>query len=74
MTEIGSELMLRHIPFIHCFNMRVILILIFMIIKENIRNHRKITEKLRGIPTKLLISQLLIATEYQTWLRNNAKT
>ena len=35
-----------------------------MIIKVYIRNHRK-SQKKGGIPTKLLISQLLIAKEQQ---------
>ena len=45
-----------------------------MIIKENIRNHRNIAEILRGIPTKLLISQLLLAKEQRTWHLHNAQT
>ena len=49
------------------------LILIFMIIKENIRNHRKITENAVDVPTTLLISQLLTAIEKQTGYQNNAK-
>ena len=43
------------------------LIYIFMNINGNIRSYSKITEKLRGIPTKLLISQLFIALEKHTW-------
>ena len=44
-----------------------------MIIKENIRNHRKITENAVDVPTSLLISQLLTAIEKQTGYQNNAK-
>ena len=43
-----------------------------MIIKENIRNHRKITENV-DVPTKLLISQLLTVIEKQTGYQNNAR-
>ena len=43
------------------------LIFISISIYENIRNKRKLANKLRGLPPKLLISQLLIALEYQTW-------
>ena len=39
---------------------------IFMNINENIRNYRKIAEILRSIPTKLHISQMLVALNYQT--------
>ena len=34
--------------------------------------YRNIAEKLRGVPSKLFISQLLIALESQTW--NHCKT
>ena len=44
-----------------------------MIIKSNIRNIRKIAENLEGMHIKLLITQLLIAIEKQTWYQNNAR-
>ena len=40
----------------------------------NTRNECKIAEKSRGILTKLLISQLQIALEYQTCYQSNAQT
>ena len=43
-----------------------------MIIKENIRNHRKITEKRGKTSQILLISKILLAIEYQIWYQNNA--
>ena len=45
----------------------------FMHINENIRNERKIAGKIMGVPTKLLLSQPLIALEYLTWHQLNAK-
>ena len=44
------------VPVVQCAND---LILLFINIDASIRNNRKITEKIRGIPTKILISQLL---------------
>ena len=38
---------------------------IFVNIYENIRNERKIIEKLRYVPTKLHIYQLLTILDYQ---------
>ena len=38
-----------------------------MIINENIRNKRKMIEKLRGIPTKLPLHQLLSILSYKIW-------
>ena len=49
------------------------LILIFMIIKENMGNHRKFAEKLMGYTYKITNTQLLIAIEKQTWYKNNAR-
>ena len=40
--------------------------LMFININENMTNQTKLAKKLRGIPTNLLISQMLIALEYQT--------
>ena len=42
------------------------LICIFMNINKNHRNKRIIAEKLRGLPPKLHISQLLTILSYQT--------
>ena len=44
-----------------------------MNINENMRNERKIGENSRGVPKKLLIFQLVIALENQTWYQTNAK-
>ena len=41
------------------------LIYIFVNINENIRNERKITEKLKCVPTKLPIYKLLTILDYQ---------
>ena len=38
-----------------------------MTIDKNVRYYRKPTEKLRGITTELLLSQLLVALSYRTW-------
>ena len=43
------------------------LICIFMNYNENIRNMRKLVEKLRGIPTKLPLHQLLTILYYKIW-------
>ena len=43
------------------------LVFISISIYENIRNKRKIASKLRGLTKKLIVSQLLISLEYQTW-------
>ena len=48
------------------------LISIFMNINENIKNERKIVETLRGVLTKLPISQLLTTLKYQSWYYINA--
>ena len=45
-----------------------------MDINETIGNGRQLTEKLVGILTKLLASQLLDALNYQSWLLIDAKT
>ena len=45
---------------------------IFMNFNNNIKNECKIAEKSRGILTKLLISHLFIALEYQTCYQSNA--
>ena len=66
-TKFGTKLILRHI-----YNFYLIvgyanyLIFIFIDVNENIRNKRKIVNKLRGVPTKLPLSQLLIVLVYQT--------
>ena len=38
-----------------------------MNINENIRNKRKLVEKLRGIPTKLPLQQLITKLSYKIW-------
>ena len=38
-----------------------------MNINENIRNERKLVEKLRGISTKLQLHQLLTILSYKIW-------
>ena len=38
-----------------------------MNINGNIRSYSKITEKIRGVPTKLLIAKLFSALEKHTW-------
>ena len=38
-----------------------------MNINENIRNKRKMVEKLRRIPTKLPLQQLLTILSYKIW-------
>ena len=38
-----------------------------MNINEKIRNERKLVEKLRGIPTKLPLHQLLTILSYKIW-------
>ena len=43
------------------------LICILMNINENIPNERKLAEKLRGIPTKLPLHQLLNILSYKIW-------
>ena len=45
-----------------------------MTINKNIRYYRKITEKSRGIPSKFLVSHLLVSLSYRTWFRSDAKT
>ena len=50
------------------------LIFISISIYENIRDKRKFATKLRGLHTKLLISQLLIALVYRIWYLTVAKT
>ena len=42
-------------------------IFIFIDINVNFRNLRTITEKLRGLPTKLHISHMLSILDYQAW-------
>ena len=44
-----------------------------MNINENMRNERKIQEKSRGVPRRILIFQLVIALESQTWYQTEAK-
>ena len=44
-----------------------------MNINENMRNKRNIGVKSRGLPRKLLIFQLVIALENQTWYQTDAK-
>ena len=44
-----------------------LLICIFMNIYENIKKQRKNAEKLRDIPTKYPISQLLIQEQVKSW-------
>ena len=38
-----------------------------MNVNENIRNKRKLVEKLRGIPTKLPLHQLLTILSHKSW-------
>ena len=45
-----------------------------MNIYENMINQRKIAEKLRRIPTKSPIVQLLIELQVKTWNKNDADT
>ena len=45
-----------------------------MIINENIRNERKLAEKLRGISTKLPPHQLLNILSYKIWYQIKVKT
>ena len=45
-----------------------------MNINENIRNERKLTEKLRGISTKLPLHQLLNILSYKIWYPIKVKT
>ena len=45
-----------------------------MNINENISNYRKIAKNKGFIPTKLLISQTLVALNCQTWFLTDAKT
>ena len=45
-----------------------------MNINENLKNERKIVEKLRDIPIKLPISHLLCVLVYQTWYQINTRS
>ena len=45
-----------------------------MNINKNIRYHRKKADKLRGIPTRLLMSRLIVALSYRTWFSIDTKT
>ena len=45
-----------------------------MNINENIRNERKLAEKLRGIFTKLPLHQLLNILSYKIWYQINVET
>ena len=47
------------------------IIFMFININENVKN--KNVEKLRDVPTKLLITQLLTNLEYQNWCYINAE-
>ena len=44
-----------------------------MNVNENIRNKWKIAEKSGGSTNKIIISNLIIVLEYQTWYQSNAK-
>ena len=44
-----------------------------MNINENIRNKSKLVEKLRGIPTKLPLHQLLTILYYKIWYQINLR-
>ena len=65
-TKLGSKLMLTQ-SFYSVVLYANNLTLFFIYINENIGNFRKIAEELGGIPTNLLISQLTIGLNYQTW-------
>ena len=45
-----------------------------MNINVNVRNKTKLVEKLRGIPTKCPIRQLLTNLDYTSWYQNKFET
>ena len=63
----GTKLKLRHWQNDQLNRYMNYLICILMNINENIRNERKLVEKLRGTPTKLPLHQLLTILSYKIW-------
>ena len=63
----GIKLNLRHLQNDQLNRYTNYLICILMNINENIRNKGKMVEKLRHIPTKLPLHQLLTILSYKVW-------
>ena len=67
-----TKIKLRYLLWTKMIKYTNYLICILMNINENIRNKRKLVEKLRGIPTKLPLHQLLTKISYRTWYTNKS--
>ena len=65
--------MLRHCPFTLWFNMQITLFSYPSMSMKTLEVRENSKKNYGGIPTKLIISQLPISLDYQTWYQTDTK-